>query len=346
MMAWVIDLMSKSKLIIQIPCYNEADTLPFTLRDLPRSLPGVDSVEWLVIDDGSNDGTAVVAKEHGVDHVIVHRRNRGLAAAFRTGLDASLRLGADIIVNTDADNQYRGDNIGALVAPIVAGQADIVIGDRQTWSLAGFSTGKKWLQAVGSLVVRRLSDTDVVDAVSGFRAFSRDAALQLNIVSSFSYTIETIIQAGKKRLAIQCLPIQTNGKTRESRLFASIPHFLAHSIGTMVRVYAMYQPLRVFFYVSLALFTVGFLPILRFLYLYFTGSGSGHIQSLVLGGVLVLMGSLSLMIGLIADLISRNRQLLELALEKIRRIELAQQSQNEETEPNNADQAWASTSEF
>lgn len=310
------------KVIIQIPCFNEAKTLPATLADLPRALPGVDTVEWLVIDDGSRDFTSEIAKLHGVDHVIRHCRNQGLAAAFRSGIDACLRLGADIIVNTDADNQYAGHNIADLVSPILAREAEIVIGDRQTWHVSHFSFFKRVLQAVGSYVVRRLSGTDVPDAVSGFRAFSRDAALQLNVVSSFSYTIESVIQAGTKRLAVKSVPIETNPKTRESRLFKSIPHFLSRSASTMIRIYSMYEPLRVFTHVSLVLFVIGAVPIVRFLLLFMAGNGRGHVQSLVLGGVFVMMSFFSLLIGLVADLISRNRQLLEICLEKIRRLEL------------------------
>lgn len=310
------------KLIIQIPCFNEEQVLPQTLAELPREVAGVEVVEWLIVDDGSTDRTSALARELGVDHIIRHCRNRGLAAAFRTGMDASLRLGADIIVNTDADNQYQAKSIPQLIAPILSGEAEMVVGDRRTWQVRHFSLGKRVLQAMGSFMVRKLSETEVNDAVSGFRAFSRDAALQLNIVTSFSYTIESVIQAGKKHLAVMSVPIETNPKTRESRLFKSIPEFLSRSMTTMVRTYAMYQPLRVFFYVSLLLLTTGLIPIIRFLYLYATEGGAGHIQSLVLGGVFLMMGFFSLLIGLVADLISRNRQLLEIALEKIRRLEL------------------------
>lgn len=309
------------KVIIQIPCYNEEHTLPHTLADLPREIPGIGFVEWLVIDDGSTDRTAEVAREHGVDHIVRHTCNRGLAHTFRTGMDASLRLGADIIVNTDADNQYPGADIPKLIEPIVQGSADFVIGDRQTWHISHFSLKKRVLQALGTLLVRKLSGTNVTDAVSGFRAFSREAALQLNIVSSFSYTIESIIQAGRKRMAIACVPIQINGKTRNSRLFRSIPEFLRKSGTTMLRVYAMYNPLRVFFWVSLILMMIGVAPILRFLWFYFTDGGQGHVQSLVLGGVCLMMGFLSLLIGLVADLIALNRQLLETVLEKVRQLE-------------------------
>jgi glycosyltransferase involved in cell wall biosynthesis len=311
------------KLIVQIPCYNEAETLALTLADIPRTIDGVDEVEILVVDDGSNDCTSALARSLGVDHVVRHKCNRGLASAFRTGLDACLRLNADIIVNTDGDNQYAGGDIPSLIRPILAGKADIVIGDRQTSTVAHFSPSKKLLQKVGSYIVRQLSDTNVPDAVSGFRAFSRDAALRTNIVSSFSYTIETLIQAGSKQIAVTSVPIRTNGKTRESRLFRSIPQFVTRSLATLIRMYAMYQPLRVFFYISAVLSVVGIVPILRFLYFYFTVGGAGHIQSLVLGGVSLMMGFLALLIGLLADLISFNRQLLEVTLEKVRQLQLA-----------------------
>ena len=309
------------KLIIQIPCYNEEETLPQTVRDLPREIEGVDCVEVLIIDDGSTDRTVDVAKSLGVDHIVRHKCNRGLARTFRTGIDACLRLGADIIVNTDGDNQYCGADIPKLIRPILEGRADMVVGDRQTSQVPHFSRSKKFLQYVGSAVVRKLSETDVPDTVSGFRAFSREAAMNLNIVSPFSYTIETIIQAGKKHMAIASVPIRTNPKTRESRLFKSIPSFIRNSVATMVRMYAMYQPLRVFTYIALVLGLLGSLPIVRFLYYYFTGDGSGHIQSLLLGSVLLLMGFGAAMLGLVADLISFNRQLIEMGLERIRRLE-------------------------
>jgi glycosyltransferase involved in cell wall biosynthesis len=309
------------KLIVQIPCYNEEETLPQTVADIPREIEGVDVVEVMIIDDGSSDRTIEVAKEIGVDHIVRHIANRGLARTFRTGLDAAVRLGADVIVNTDGDNQYSGADIPKLVAPILAGEAQIVVGDRQTDTIEHFSGFKKFLQRFGSGVVRRLSETDVTDTVSGFRAFSRDAALQLNIVSPFSYTIETVIQAGKKGIAISSVPIGTNAKTRESRLFKSVPDFVKNSGATIVRVYAMYQPLRVFFFISITLVLIGLLPVMRFLYFYLQGDGSGRIQSLTLGGVLLITGCLAGMIGLVADLISFNRQLIEITLEKVRRQE-------------------------
>ncbi len=309
------------RVIVQIPCLNEEATLGRTVLAVPRRIPGVDSVEILVIDDGSTDGTASIARELGVEHVVSHRGNRGLAAAFRTGVDACVRLGADIIVNTDGDNQYAGADIPALIEPILRGEADIVIGDRRTRMLPHFSATKKLLQAVGSCVVRRLSGTKVADAVSGFRAFSRDAALQINVLSSFSYTIETLIQAGEKQLRVVSVPVRVNGHTRPSRLFKSTWLFLAHSLITMIRTYGMYEPLRVFFWSSMVLLLAGAAPIVRFLYLWSTGAGTGHVQSLVLGGALCVMGFFTLLAGLVADLIAVNRQLLEITLEKVRRLE-------------------------
>lgn len=312
------------KLIVQIPCFNEEATLPETVADIPRDIPGVDAVEILIVDDGSTDRTVEVAREIGVDHIIRNKSNRGLARSFRTGLDACLKLGADIIVNTDGDNQYCGADIPKLIAPILEGRADLVVGDRQTEKVEHFSAMKKWLQRLGSYAVRSLSEIDVPDAVSGFRAISREAAFQINIVSSFSYTVEMLIQAGKKHMAVTSVPIRTNPKTRESRLFKSIPKFIERSLTTMVRMYAMYQPLRVFFYIGMTLSVIGVLPILRFVYFYAIGEGGGHIQSLVLGGTLVIIGFIALLIGLVADLINFNRQLIEFSLEKIRRMELGE----------------------
>lgn len=310
------------KLIVQIPCFNEEATLPQTIADIPRKIPGIDSVEVLVIDDGSTDRTGEVALECGADYLIRNRNNKGLARTFRVGLDAALAAGADIIVNTDGDNQYAGWDIPLLVKPILDGQADFVIGDRQTGSVSEFSTSKKILQNVGSRAVRALSGVDVPDAVSGFRAFSREVAMNMNVVSSFSYTIETLIQVGKKHYAVASVPISTNPKTRSSRLFKSIPQFIGRSGSTMLRIYAMYQPMRIFFAFGLLAILIGSLPVFRFLYYYFSGSGEGMIQSLVIGGVLVLIGGLSLMFGLIADIINFNRQLIEMTLERVRRLDM------------------------
>lgn len=306
------------KLIIQIPCLNEEYTLPAVLADIPRQIEGIDSVEVLVIDDGSTDGTAKVAKECGADYVIRHKRNRGLARAFRTGVDACLRLGADIIVNTDGDNQYVAQDIPQLCRPILDGEADIVVGDRQTNQIEHFSVWKRRLQKMGSAFVRTLSDTELPDVVSGFRAMSRDAAIQLNIVSSFSYTIEMVIQAGSRHMAIASVPVGTNSKLRESRLFQNVPQFLREQITTIVRMYAMYRPLRVFFFIGLILFLIGAIPIVRFLGFYLAGEGDGHIQSLVIGSALLMMGFVTWTIGLVADLIQFNRQLLEMVLQRLK----------------------------
>ncbi|MEJ2122310.1 MAG: glycosyltransferase family 2 protein [Alphaproteobacteria bacterium] len=313
------------KLIVQIPCHNEKETLQATLADIPRSIAGIDQVEVLVIDDGSTDQTAQVARALGADHVVRHIGNKGLARAFASGIDACLRHGADIIVNTDGDNQYCGTDIARLVEPILEGRADIVVGDRRSKTNPHFSIVKKGLQLLGSAVVRRVSGIAVPDAVSGFRAISREAALQLNIVSPFSYTIEMLIQAGAKQLCVTSVPVGTNAKTRESRLFRSVPHFIRRSVATIVRMYAMYRPLRVFFLIGGGLLFVGALPIVRFLYFYLLGDGGGHVQSLILGGVLVIIGFITLLFGLLADLIGFNRRLIELALERVRKLELANQ---------------------
>ena len=312
------------KLIVQIPCYNEELTLPSVVGGIPRQIDGLDSVEILVVDDGSSDRTVEVAAELGVDHIVSHTNNKGLARAFRTGLDACIALDADIIVNTDGDNQYNGGDIPALVRPIVEGRADIVVGDRQTHMVAHFSPVKRRLQACGSSVARALSGTSVPDAVSGFRAVSRQAALQLNILSPFSYTVEMLIQAGRKNLSITSVPVRTNAPTRPSRLFRSTFEFVGRSLGTMARMYTMYKPLAAFACIGLVLFTAGAIPIVRFLYFFLTGDGGGHVQSLVLGGVLIILGCVTLLIGLVADLINFNRQLIELTLEKVRRLEIQQ----------------------
>jgi glycosyltransferase involved in cell wall biosynthesis len=311
------------KLIVQIPCFNEERTLPETVAGIPRTIPGIDSVEVLIIDDGSADRTVEIAKESGVDHVVRNTRNIGLARSFRNGVDACLKLGADIIVNTDGDNQYVGGDIPRLIAPILAGDADMVIGDRETDKIPHFSRTKKSLQWLGSGIVRKLAGIWVPDTVSGFRAFSREAAIRLNVVSSFSYTIETVIQAGRRQLAVTSVPVRTNPKTRESRLFKSVPAFIRNSGGTMVRMYAMYKPLRVFFYIGSILMLMGLFPVVRFLHFYLVGEGGGHVQSLILGGLFLTMGFLAYLVGLVADLIGFNRQLLEMTLERVRRMELA-----------------------
>lgn len=310
------------KLIVQIPCFNEEETLPATYHDIPKEIEGVDIVEVMIIDDGSTDRTIEVAKELGVNHIVINKNNRGLARTFRTGINACLHLGADIVVNTDGDNQYAGWDIPKLIQPILDGKADVVVGDRNTGKVAHFSRVKKLLQKVGSAVVKALSGVQVPDAVSGFRAYSRESLLQLNIVSPFSYTIEALIQAGKKHMAVASVPVETNEKTRESRLFSSIPKFIERQLSTIIRMYVMYQPLRVFFFIGVTLSIIGIIPIVRFLYFYFTGDGSGHIQSLILGGTFTVLGFISFLMALLADLMNFNRHLIEQTLEKVRRIEL------------------------
>jgi glycosyltransferase involved in cell wall biosynthesis len=310
------------KLIIQIPCYNEEHTLPQTVNDLPSQIEGIDEIEYMIIDDGSSDKTIEVAKSLGVHHIVVNKNNKGLARTFRKGLDECLKRGADIIVNTDGDNQYAGWDVAKLVVPILEGKADVVVGDRKTNDIEHFSPLKKLLQRVGSYVVKKVSGVKVPDAVSGFRAYSREAALQLNIISPFSYTIEALIQSGKKHMAVTHVPVETNAKTRESRLFTSIPKFIERQVTTILRMYTMYQPLRVFVLLGALITLIGLIPIVRFLIFYMMGDGDGHIQSLILGGVLTLLGIITFLIAIIADLINFNRQLIEQTLEKVRRMEL------------------------
>lgn len=312
------------KLIIQIPAFNEEETLQKALNDLPRKVEGFDKVEWLIIDDGSDDETVRVAEQGGVDHIVRHTVNLGLARAFSTGIDACLRRGADVIVNTDADNQYRASDIALLVKPIIKGEADMVIGVREIDNIGEFSWIKKKLQKMGSWVVRQASGTRIKDATSGFRAFSRHAALELNIVSDFTYTLETIIQAGQRGIAVAQVSVGTNEKLRESRLFKSIPGYVARSAITILRIYAMYQPLKVFLSIGGFLWVIGFGIGTRFLYYFTIGQGGGRVQSLLLGVLLMLLGFQSCVVGLLADLIRHNRKLIEEELYRIRKLEMKQ----------------------
>ncbi len=314
------------KLIVQIPCYNEAETLPLVLDSIPRRIPGVDEVRVLIIDDGSQDDTVQVARQHGADYIVRHAANQGLARAFRTGLDACLRLGADVIVNTDGDNQYPQQDIPRLIAPVLAGQADIVVGDRQTWTIPQFSPLKKLLQALGSRVVRAVSGTSVADAPSGFRAYSREAALRLVSLTGYSYTVENVIQAGKVGLVTVNVPVTINPVTRPSRLKKSNWDFVKRQGATILRLYALYEPLRTFFYLSLPFTLVGLLLILRFLYFQFIAEHVGigrHVQSLVIGGTLLTLGLMLFVFGLLADLVAANRRLTEEVLYRLRKLEMS-----------------------
>lgn len=299
------------KLIIQMPCLNESGTLAIAVNALPREVPGFDQVEWLVIDDGSTDNTADLAKQLGVDHVVRHPVNRGLASAFMTGLDTCLRLGADVIVNTDADNQYEASDIPKLTAPILAREADMVIGGRPISDTEHFSWVKKKLQHLGSWAVRMASKTDVTDAPSGFRAISRETAMRLNVFNPYTYTLETIIQAGLSNFRVASVPIRTNEDLRPSRLVKSISSYVRRSLITIIRVFVTYRPLFVFFWLAVLLAVPGFLLGLRFLYHYLSGNGEGHIQSLILASLTLILAALAGLFGLIADLISTNRKLLE-----------------------------------
>ena len=311
------------KLVIQIPCLNEEQTLPATLADLPRSLPGVDEIQVLVVDDGSRDRTGEVAREPGAARVVRFPQNRGLARAFARGLQEALDMGADVIVNTDADNQYRGDDIEKLVTPILRGEADMVVGARDIEGHDEFTWLKKRLQRLGSWVVRKLSDTRVPDATSGFRAYSREAALRLTVLSDFTYTLETIIQATRKGIAVSSVPIRTNPKTRESRLFRSIGGYIRLSVGTLLRIYVLYQPLKVFLRLSAVLLAASFVLVARFAYFYVVTEGpTGHVQSLLVGGVLAVIGFVVAMLGILSDLSAMNRRLLEETLTDTRRARL------------------------
>ncbi len=318
------------KLIVQIPCLNEEDTLPATIGDIPRQVPGIDRVEILVIDDGSTDRTSEIARACGADHVIRFPQNRGLGHAFKAGFDACLRLGADIIINTDGDNQYFGGDIDKLVAPIIEGRADLVIGDRQTGDIAHFSFLKRHLQRFGSRVISRLADMAVPDVASGFRAFSRQAAMQLSTFTDFDHTAEHVIESGQKRVAVVSVPIRTNPKLRESRLFSNIGEFVFRSGSISLRAYARYKALKIFALFGALTFTTGFLLGLRFLYIFFfTEQGMLHVQSLILAAILLLAGFQMFLTGVIADLIATNRSLLEEVLHRVRRVELGDNDRGE-----------------
>ena len=323
------------KLIIQIPCYNEEDALPVTLVELPRAVEGFDSVEWLIIDDGSVDRTIEVAREHGVDHIVRLTNNKGLAAGFQAGLDACLKLGADVIVNTDADNQYFAGDIPKLTAPILAGTADMVVGDRQVENIEHFSALKVRLQHLGSWVVRQASNTNIPDTTSGFRAYNREAALQLVVVSKFTYTLETIIQAGKQLVAIDHVPIRTNEKLRESRLFPSMWSYVRRNSTSIFRIYAQYEPMRVFMTIAAVLGFFAFLVWLRFFVAYVDGHGKGHVQSLILGAVLFNAAVVVAVLGVLGDLLAAQRSLIQRTFERVRRIELQVGVEPSHYEPGN-----------
>ncbi|MBR4707998.1 MAG: glycosyltransferase family 2 protein [Pseudobutyrivibrio sp.] len=299
------------KLIIQIPCYNEAETLEIALNDLPKHIEGIDEIEYLIINDGSKDNTVEVAQKWGVNYIVNFRRNKGLAYGFMAGIDACLRNGADIIVNTDADNQYVADDIEKLVRPILEGKSDIVIGARPIDQTEHFSPTKKKLQHLGSWVVQKASNSDIPDAPSGFRAYSRDAAMRLNVTNDYTYTLETIVQAGRNKIAQTSVPIRTNGELRPSRLVNSMMGYVKKSMVTILRAYLMYSPLKTFSILAILPFAVGLGVVIRFLVFVAQGNSAGHIQSLILGCTLLIMGFISLMIALIGDLMAKNRKILE-----------------------------------
>jgi glycosyltransferase involved in cell wall biosynthesis len=310
------------KLIIQIPCYNEAQTLPQTISALPVSLPGIDEIEYLIVDDGSRDGTPEVAAKLGVQHVVRCPQHVGLAAAFVMGIEECVRRGADVIVNTDADNQYQANDIHRLLEPILAGRAAMVIGDRGVGTLPAFSLIKRRLQVLGSWVVTRLSGYRTPDATSGFRALTRDVAMRTLVLGRYSYTLETLIQAGARRIAVEYVPVGTNPQTRPSRLMRSLTHYIRNSTLTLLRTYTMYWPLRVFSTVGLTLIVLGLLPGIRFLYLLMIGQTVGHIQSLILTAILIVVGAQVLLIGILADLVGFNRTILEETLYRVRKIDM------------------------
>jgi glycosyltransferase involved in cell wall biosynthesis len=309
------------KLFIQIPCFNEAESLPVTLKDLPRNVPGFDSVEWLVIDDGSSDGTAEVALNNGVDHVVSFTKNQGLARAFLAGLDSCIKLGADVIINTDADNQYMAADIPALAAPILAGKADVVIGTRPISEIESFSVTQKLLQKAGSTVVRFVSKTDILDAPSGFRAMTREAAMRFNVFNDYTYTLETIIQAGQKNIAITSVPVRVNRVLRPSRLVKSISSYLRKSLVTIVRIFVVYKAFRFFMSVGLTVLSLGLIGGIRYLCYYATGDGAGHVQSLILSSILLGVGFQTILTAFLADLLAVNRRLMEDIQYRVKKLE-------------------------
>jgi len=312
------------KLIIQIPCLNEAQTLEVALNDLPKSIDGIDEIEVLIINDGSTDDTVEVAKAWGVNHVVSFPKNKGLAKGFMAGLDACIRLGADIIVNTDADNQYCGEDIEKLVRPIIDGEAEIVIGERPIDDIDHFSPLKKKLQHLGSYVVRVASATDIPDAPSGFRAYSKEAALHINVINNYTYTLETIVQAGRNRMAITSVPIRTNPELRKSRLFHGMFEYVKRSMLTIIRAFLMYRPLTFFSVLGIIPFSIGTVVMVRFLWFFLRGAGMGHIQSLVIASTLIMLGFMTFILGLQADIIAANRKILEDIQYRVRRMEVGE----------------------
>ena len=317
------------KLIIQIPCYNEAETLEVTLNDLPKHIDGIDEIEYLIINDGSKDNTVEVAKRWGVHHVVNFKQNQGLAKGFIAGLDGCLRCGADIIVNTDADDQYKGEDIEKLVRPILDGEADVVIGARPIDQTEHFSYIKKKLQHLGSWTVRKASNTGIPDAPSGFRAYSREAAMKMNVVNDYTYTLETIVQAGREKIPMISVPIRTNGELRPSRLFKSIWGYVKKSMLTILRAYVMYKPLKAFSLLCVPFVTIGLAIGIRFLYYMAHGTSSGHVQSLILGCTLIIIGFLIFVLGILADTIAANRRILQDVQLHVKRIEYGESREEE-----------------
>lgn len=319
----------KMKLIIQIPCYNEAETLEIALNHLPKKIEGIDTIEYLIINDGSKDNTVDVAKNWGINYVVNFKRNKGLAKGFMAGLDACLKHGADIIVNTDADDQYCGDDIEKIVRPIIDGKADIVIGERPVDTTEHWSWKKKKFQHLGSWVVRIASNSDIPDAPSGFRAYSRDAALRMNVINEYTYTLETIIQAGRDKIAMTSVPIRTNGELRKSRLFSSMWGYMKRSASVIIRSFMMYKPLKFFLLLGTGIFSVGVLLGIRYLIYLCMGNSGGHIQSLILAAILMMMGFQTIVTGLLADIIAANRKILEDVQYRVRKMDCNRNKNNE-----------------